>query len=61
MLWEQVQWLFNLNRNLIDILGITSLNLFLSMALISLRMWELASLAVPMFLILFVQVLERLN
>lgn len=47
----------NLNRNLIDILGVTSLNIFLSMALISLRLWELASLAVPMFLILFAQVL----
>lgn len=47
----------SLNRNLIDILGITSLNIFLSMALISLRLWELASLAVPMFLILFAQVL----
>lgn len=46
-----------LNRNLIDILGITSLNIFLSMALISLRLWELASLAVPMFLILFAQVI----
>lgn len=46
-----------LNRGLIDILGITSLNIFLSMALISLRLWELASLAVPMFLILFAQVL----
>lgn len=47
----------NINRNLVDILGITSLNIFLSMALISLRLWELASLAVPMFLILFAQVL----
>lgn len=47
----------SLNRNLIDILGITSLNIFLSMALISLRLWELTSLAVPMFLILFAQVL----
>lgn len=46
-----------LNRKLIDILGITSLNIFLSMALISLRLWELASLAVPMFLILFAQVI----
>lgn len=47
----------NINRNLVDILGITSLNIFLSMALISLRLWELASLAVPMFLILFAQVI----
>ncbi|WP_297597198.1 sodium/glutamate symporter [uncultured Cetobacterium sp.] len=46
-----------INRSLIDILGITSLNIFLSMALISLRLWELASLAIPMFLILFAQVL----
>lgn len=45
-----------LNRNLIDIIGITSLNIFLSMALISLRLWELAALAVPMFVILFAQV-----
>ena len=49
--------IIKLNRNLIDMLGITSLNIFLSMALISLRLWELASLAVPMFLILFAQVL----
>lgn len=46
----------DLNRNLIDIIGITSLNIFLSMALISLRLWELAALAVPMFIILFAQV-----
>lgn len=46
-----------INRNLIDIIGITSLNVFLSMALISLRLWELAALAIPMFIILFAQVI----
>ncbi|MGL6168893.1 MAG: sodium/glutamate symporter, partial [Fusobacteriaceae bacterium] len=46
-----------INRNLIDIIGITSLNIFLSMALISLRLWELAALAIPMFIILFAQVI----
>ena len=47
----------NLNRHLLDIIGVTSLNIFLSMALISLRLWELAALAIPMFIILFAQVL----
>ncbi len=46
-----------LNRTLIDIIGITSLNIFLSMALISLKLWELADLAIPMIIILFSQVL----
>ena len=46
----------DMNRNLIDIIGVTSLNIFLSMALISLRLWELASLAIPMIVILMCQV-----
>lgn len=49
--------LFKINRNLIDIIGVTSLNIFLSMALISLKLWELASLAIPMLIILFAQVI----
>ncbi len=49
------QWMA-LDRNLVSIIGIVSLNIFLSMALISLRLWELAALAVPMFTILFAQV-----
>ncbi|MEG0134920.1 MAG: sodium/glutamate symporter [Cetobacterium sp.] len=48
---------FSIDRNLVEIIGGVSLNIFLSMALISLRLWELADLALPMFIILFVQVL----
>ncbi len=47
----------DLDRNLVSIIGMVSLNIFLSMALISLKLWELATLAIPMFMILFVQVL----
>lgn len=39
----------------IDILGGISLSLFLSMALMSLKLWELAELAVPMIVILLSQ------
>ncbi len=39
------QWI-DMDRNLITILGETALNVFLSMALISLKLWELAALAV---------------
>jgi len=48
---------FALDRNLSNMLGDTSLNVFLSMALISLRLWELADLVLPMFIILMVQVI----
>ena len=50
------KWL-DLDRNLINIIGETSLNIFLSMALISLKLWELAALAIPLLIILFSQVL----
>lgn len=49
------KWI-DIDRNLIAILGEAALNVFLSMALISLKLWELADLAVPMLSILFVQV-----
>ena len=49
--------LFTLDRNLTNMLGDTSLNVFLSMALISLKLWELADLVLPLFIILIVQVL----
>ncbi|MGB6129945.1 MAG: sodium/glutamate symporter [Psychrilyobacter sp.] len=53
---NKFKWM-DMDRNLIDILGHTSLNIFLSMALISLKLWELADLALPMILMLFTQVL----
>ena len=49
--------LFTLDRNLIDIMGESSLNIFLSMALISLKLWELSALALPLLTILSIQVL----
>ena len=39
-----------------DDLGTIALSLFLTMALMSLKLWELLDLAVPMLVILFVQV-----
>nr|WP_314266499.1 sodium/glutamate symporter [uncultured Moellerella sp.] len=39
----------------VSVLGNVSLSLFLAMALMSLRLWELASLAIPMLVILVVQ------
>ena len=39
----------------IDALGGLSLNLFLSMAMMSLKLWQLAALALPMIVILLVQ------
>ncbi len=39
----------------VSVLGNVSLSLFLAMALMSLRLWELASLAIPMLIILVVQ------
>lgn len=46
---------FNVMENIVSLLGSVSLSLFLSMALMSLKLWELASLAVPMVVMLFVQ------
>ncbi|STV85728.1 Sodium/glutamate symport protein [Klebsiella michiganensis] len=39
----------------VSVLGNVSLSLFLAMALMSLKLWELASLALPMIIILAVQ------
>jgi len=44
-----------LNHKEITIIGNTSLSLFLAMALMSMRLWDLAALAVPLITILLVQ------
>lgn len=41
----------------IDLIGDVSLSIFLSMALMTLKLWELANLAGPMFVLLIAQVL----
>ena len=45
-----------IHQRVVDDLGTIALSLFLSMALMSLRLWELLDLAVPMLVILTVQV-----
>jgi len=45
-----------IEQRVVDDLGTIALSLFLSMALMSLRLWELLDLAVPMLVILVVQV-----
>jgi ESS family glutamate:Na+ symporter len=48
---------FGLSQRLIDDLGSVALSLFLVMALMTLRLWELAGLVIPLLIILAVQVL----
>lgn len=49
--------LLRISSRTVDDLGSVALSLFLSMALMSLKLWELVHLAVPMFVILLVQVM----
>ena len=51
-----VTQVLKIEQRTVDDLGTIALSLFLSMALMSLRLWELLDLAVPMLLILMVQV-----
>jgi ESS family glutamate:Na+ symporter len=48
---------FNLSQRVIDDLGSVALSIFLVMALMTLRLWELAGLVIPLLIILAVQVL----
>ena len=47
---------FNINSVEIDVIGETSLSIFLAMALMSLKLWQLAELAGPMVIMLLAQV-----
>jgi ESS family glutamate:Na+ symporter len=49
--------LVRIEQRTVDDLGTIALSLFLAMALMSLKLWELLDLALPMFVILAVQVL----
>lgn len=44
--------LFHVNARLVDLIGAVSLSLFLAMALMSLKLWQLVDLAIPMLVIL---------
>ncbi|WP_203362579.1 sodium/glutamate symporter [Bacillus sp. REN10] len=46
-----------INMPTVQIIGDISLNIFLAMALMSIKLWEIADLALPMLLIIAVQVL----
>ena len=46
---------FKINSECVDILGTVSLALFLSMALMNLKLWEIFDLAVPLLIILLTQ------
>jgi ESS family glutamate:Na+ symporter len=52
---EYTGW-YRVNARYIDAMGSTSLSLFLAMALMSLKLWHLVELAVPMLIILSGQV-----
>ncbi len=53
---DDVSGLFRLSQQTLDDLGNVALALFLALALMTLRLWELAGLAVPLTIILVVQV-----
>lgn len=48
--------MIRISQRYVELLGSIALNLFLAMALMSLRLWELLELAIPMIIILLVQV-----
>jgi ESS family glutamate:Na+ symporter len=52
---DDVTGAFGLSQRLIDDLGSVALSLFLALALMSLKLWELAGLALPLTVILVVQ------
>jgi len=52
---DDLTGLFGLSQKLVDDLGSVALSLFLALALMSLKLWELAGLALPLAIILIVQ------
>ncbi|MPY25759.1 sodium/glutamate symporter [Shewanella psychropiezotolerans] len=46
---------YKINSECVDILGTVSLSLFLAMALMNLKLWEIFDLAIPLLIILMVQ------
>ncbi len=53
---DDVTGALGLSQRVIDDIGSVALSLFLVMALMTLRLWELSGLALPMVVILFLQV-----
>lgn len=46
---------YKINSESVDVIGTVSLSLFLSMALMNLKLWEIFDLAVPLLIILLIQ------
>ncbi|MEX6211681.1 sodium/glutamate symporter [Providencia huaxiensis] len=53
---DQVE-LFRINQKSVDLISEVSLGLFLTMAMMSLKIWELKTVALPLFTILLAQVI----
>lgn len=53
---DDVTHLFNISMRVIDDIGTIALSLFLVMALMTLRLWEIAGLVIPLLIILAAQV-----
>lgn len=53
---DRYRW-FKINTRAIELIGMIALAFFLVIVLMSLKLWELAGLALPMLVILFVQVI----
>ncbi|CAM2897693.1 sodium/glutamate symporter [Vibrio rarus] len=51
----EVSGIYKFNTDTVDIIGTVSLSLFLAMALMSLKLWEIFDLAMPLLVILAVQ------
>ncbi len=51
----EVTRIYKINNQTVDILGTSALSLFLAMALMSLKLWEILDLALPLLIILLVQ------
>ena len=51
----EVTQVYKINNQTVDILGTAALSLFLAMALMSLKLWEIFELAIPLLIILLVQ------
>jgi len=49
--------ILKISQNYVELLGSIALSLFLSMALMNMKLWELLDLAAPMLIILFIQVI----
>ena len=55
--WNEKYTVVNLDFRCIELLSVISLELFLTMAMMGLKIWELAALAIPLIVILIVQTL----